>query len=167
MTTLAFDGRYAAADGRATCGNMITGKQAKKLFLINGVLNGEETEYLFMGAGSFAMLTVVQNWLEQGNDLFSQDPDLTIPELQPESFEGMIVTRNKEVFDLEDTLVPMPAESPSAGGSGCPFALTAMNCGQNAVQAVYTAIGMDIGSGGQVTAFDTEAWEFVLPGDVR
>jgi hypothetical protein len=167
MTTLAFDGRYAAVDGRSCCGGTITGKSIKKLFLINGVLNGKETEFLYMGAGSYAMVNLIKNWLEQGNDLFSQDPEHTIPEIQPDSWEGMIITKDREVFDLEQTLIPMMGEAPCAGGSGFPFALTAMRLGQNAVQAVYSAIEMDCGSGGKVTAFDTEAWQFVEPGDVR
>lgn len=167
MTTLAFDGRYAAVDGRSTCSNIITAKSIKKLFLIKGVINGEETEFLYMGAGSYAMVNMVKNWLEQGNDPFSQDPEQTVPEIEADSWEGMIITKDQEAFDFETSMIPMMAEAPCGGGSGFTFALTAMHLGQNAVQAVYTAMELDCGSGGKVTAFDTETWQFIQPGDVR
>lgn len=165
MTTLAFDGRYAAADGRATCGNTITGRQAKKLFLIEGKLGGEDAQFLYMGAGSWSMVQLVKKWLSEGGDILSSDPEQAFP--QVEDFEGMVITRDGEVFELEATMVALPSEVPVAGGSGFPFAITAMNLGQNAVQAVYTAMEMDIGSGGKVTAFDIETWQFIEPGDVR
>lgn len=167
MTTLAFDGRYAATDGRSTCGMTITGKQVKKLFLIDGVLEGEQTQFLYMGAGSYAMLMLVKKWLEEGGDVFSKDPEQAFPQLEPESFEGIIITREGEAFELETSMVSMPVEIPVGGGSGFPFALTAMHMGQNAVQAVYTATELDCGSGGKITAFDVEAWEFIDPSTVR
>lgn len=167
MTTLAFDGRYAAADGRATCGNTITGKQAKKLFLIEGKLGGKEAQFLYMGAGSWSMIQLVKKWLSEGGDILSSDPEQAFPQIEPESMEAIIITRDGEVYELESTMVALPSESPAAGGSGFPFAITAMNLGQNAVQAVYTAMEMDIGSGGKVTAFDIEAWEFIEPGSIR
>lgn len=32
MTTVAYDGRFLAADGRSTIGNLISGKAVKKIF---------------------------------------------------------------------------------------------------------------------------------------
>lgn len=165
MTTLAFDGRYIAADGRCTAGSMIVGKKAKKLHLIKGIVRGEETEMVLAGAGSFEGITIVKNWLESGGDFFSQDPESTIPEVKEESIEGFVVTKSGELFAWEHGLVAMDQEVPTMGGSGGVFAMAAMHSGKNAVGAVHVAMDLDIGSGGEVTCFDTLAWKFIDPND--
>jgi ATP-dependent protease HslVU (ClpYQ) peptidase subunit len=165
MTTLAFDGRYIAADGRCTSGSMIVGKNAKKLILIHGIVRGEETEMVLAGAGSFEGITIIKNWLESGGDFFSQDPEATIPDVKECGVEGFVVTKAGELFGWEPGLVPLDQEVPAMGGSGGPFAMAAMVAGKNAVGAVHVAMELDIGSGGQVTCFDTHAWAFIDPND--
>lgn len=163
MTTLAYDGRYIAADGRCTVGNMITGKRAQKLYLIKGIVRGVEDEILLAGAGSFEQLTIIKNWLEQGGDFFGTDPESLVPEVKPESSEGFFALKSGGFYTWETGLVPMEQEAPAMGGSGGAFAFAGMVGGMNAVEAVYLAIEIDIASGGQVTCFDTEAWDWVDP----
>lgn len=167
MTTLAFDGRYLAADGRCTNGSMIVGKKAKKLHLIKGVLRGEEVEMVLAGAGSFEGITIIKNWLAAGGDFYSDDPEGTIPQVKEESVEGFVVSKNGELFAFESGLVALDQESPAMGGSGGVFAMAAMLAGKSAVGAVHVAMELDIGSGGEVTCFDTQTWQFVDPGSLK
>jgi hypothetical protein len=50
-----------------------------------------------------------------------------------------------------------------ADGSGFPFAQMALTLGQNAVEAIRSAILMDTNSGGEITCFDIETWTWVDP----
>lgn len=163
MTTIAFDGRYVAADGRCTNGNMIVGKAHRKLWLIKAIVRGKEEEVVLAGAGAFEDLTVIKNWLEQGGDFFSQDPEATVPEIKPESVEGFIVTQSGEVFSWESGLVALEQEVPAMGGSGGIFAVSAMLCGKSAPDAIKVAMELDIATGGKILCFDTKTWQFVDP----
>lgn len=165
MTTLAFDGRYIAADGRCTAGSMIVGKKARKLHLITGIVRGEETEMVLAGAGSFEGITIIKNWLEGGGDFFSDDPESAIPMVKEDSVEGFVVTKTGEHFAWESSLVPLDQEVPVMGGSGGPFAMAAMKAGKNAVGAIHVAMELDIASGGEVSCFDTLTWQFIDPND--
>lgn len=161
MTTVAYDGRFLAADGRSTIGNLISGKAVKKIFPLTIIANGAEVQGVLAGAGSFQTLTIVKNHLER-NDLFESEliPEL-IPELDPGSFQGLLVLETGEVYDLEDKLVPLPAEIPVAVGSGTNYAMAAMVVGKSAVAAVEVACELDVYSGGKISVFDTETWAFV------
>ena len=165
MTTIVFDGRYIAADGRCTNGSMIVGKRAKKLHLVRGLVRGQEEEMVLAGAGNFEGLTLVLNWLEQGGDFFSKDPESTIPAVKDGEIEGFVVTKSGECFAFESGLVGLEQEVPAMGGSGGVFAMAAMLAGKNAVGAVHVAMQLDIGSGGEVSCFDTQKWAFIDPND--
>lgn len=157
MTTVAYDGRFLAADGRSTIGNLISGKAVKKIFPMTIIANGAEVQGVLAGAGSFQTLTIVKNHLER-NDLFESE---LIPEIDPGSFQGLLVLETGEVYDLEDKLVPLPAEIPAAVGSGTDYAMAAMVVGKSAVAAVEVACELDVYSGGKISVFDTETWAFV------
>lgn len=157
MTTVAYDGRFLAADGRSTIGNLISGKAVKKIFPLTIIANGAEVQGVLAGAGSFQTLTIVKNHLER-NDLFESE---LIPEIDPGSFQGLLVLETGEVYDLEDKLVPLPAEIPVAVGSGTDYAMAAMVVGKSAVAAVEVACELDVYSGGKISVFDTETWAFV------
>lgn len=160
MTTIAFDGRYMVSDGRSTSGNMITGQSVQKVFHIDGIAKGKEARMILAGAGTFEKIYVIKGWLESGADPFSTAPEHTVPLLESMDFEGMLFIQDLGLFDLETGLIPMPAEGFGFGGSGGCFAYTAMKMGKSAEEAVKVAMEIDIGSGGNLTIFDTVEWRF-------
>lgn len=157
MTTVAYDGRFLAADGRSTAGGMVTGKNVQKLFMLDLTANGTVVRGVFGGAGCFEVLLLVKQYLEN-NDLFEAE---LVPEIEPETFQGLIVLETGEVYGLEHKLVPMPQETPCSIGSGSPFALAAMASGKSASAAIEVAKQLDCYSGGNTRVFDTVGWNFV------
>lgn len=157
MTTIAFDGRFLASDGRATAGGMITNKNTQKIFPIKMSANGLEVNGLLAGAGSFEAICLIKKHLET-YDLF--DAEL-IPELGPEYADALVILETGEVYTLERKLVPMTQEVPCSIGSGSPYAMAAMIAGKSAPAAVEVAKELDCYSGGLVRVFDVLAWDFV------
>lgn len=157
MTTIAFDGQYLSADGRATVGNLIAAKSTKKIFPLVTQANGIEVKAVLAGAGSYEAILIVKKHLENF-DLHDAD---MIPELQPGDMSGLLVLETGEAFVLESKLIPMEAESPIAIGSGTDFAMAAMAMGKSAPEAVKVACELDCFSGGRIKTFDIESWGFV------
>lgn len=157
MTTVAYDGRFLAADGRSTLGNLISGKSVKKIFQLLIIAGGVQVQAVLAGAGSFQTVNIVKSHLER-NDLFESE---LIPEIEPGSFQGLLILETGEVYDLEDKLIPLPAEIPVAIGSGTDYAMAAMVMGKSAPAAVQVACELDVYSGGKISVFDTETWAFV------
>lgn len=165
MTTVAFDGRFFVADGRSTTGGLITGTRAKKIYLIDAIIGGEETQVIFAGAGRYERITSVKRWLESGGDPFDMSEEAAVPKVNENEFEGLLLTREGALYCLEDGLIPMECEYPTNLGSGGPLAQAAMIAGKNAIEAVQVACEIDTGSGGELTVFDTEAWAFLVPSE--
>ena len=161
MTTIAFDGRYISTDGRATAGNMIIGKVAKKLFEFEGTVGGVKRRVVFAGAGLYESINLVQGWLEGGGDVMSIDKDDEFPSIEKETFQGILISDDGQHIALEDGLIGMLSESPMIAGSGGPFAVAAMMCGKRADEAVKIACEIDTGSGGKIVCFDTQEWKWV------
>lgn len=168
MTTIAYDGRYVAADGRMTRGGIICEANVKKLHVISTLLRGEAQEVLVFGAGSWNGIYTIIEWMKT-NDVFDTNPELMRPCFPPDE-DGDVsvqdvsfITKDGQMWCLDKQSRPAPYGAPAADGSGLPFALTAMVMGQNAVEAVRTAIKLDTGSGGEITCFDIEAWDWVDP----
>lgn len=158
MTTVAFDGHYAAADGLASQGNLIVGRRTRKLFPIKANIDDKRVDILLAGAGSFQTLMMVVKHFEQQDMM---NPEF-MPDIEPGSFQGLIIRRDTgEVYTLEDRLIPMESEYPVALGSGADYALTAMSLGHNAEEAVQAACDLDCFSGGEIKVFDTQTWSFL------
>lgn len=157
MTTIAFDGQYLSADGRATVENLIAAKSTQKIFPLVTQANGVEVKAVLAGAGSYEAILIVKKHLENF-DLHDAD---MIPELQPGDMSGLLVLETGETFILESKLIPMPTESPVAIGSGTDFAMAAMTMGKSAPEAVQVACELDCFSGGRIKTFDIESWGFV------
>lgn len=172
MTTIAFDGRYLAADGRMTRGGIICSSTVKKTRVIKTVIRGEETEVIIGGAGSWNNIYAVIEWMKN-NDVFNTDPDLQRPvfpdtnQEQPGYLDHDVffITQDGEVYCLDPFCRPAPYGAPFAEGSGFPFAQTALTLGQSAVEAIRTAMKLDTGTGGQITVFDVDEWKWADAND--
>ena len=168
MTTIAFDGRYLAADGRMTRSDIIVSATVKKLHLVTTELRGVEQEVIVFGAGSWNGIYAIIEWMKV-NDVFNIDPELMRPAF-PEDADGdssrqdvSFIDKNGQVWCLDAQCRPAPYDAPLAEGSGFPFAQMGLELGQNAVEAVRSAIRMDSNSGGIITCFDVKEWTWVNP----
>lgn len=154
MTTIVWDGKTLAADGRGTCGSLIVEDDAKKIVKLKGEYSGEK-------ALAIALAGVVGFEDEIIYGILSGD-QFIIP--QPAEFSGILVT-DISVYTIHSKLVN--EEDPSKGthipgdlyrdpgniciGSGMVAAYSALKFGKDAVEAVKHAINMDIYSGGKIT----------------
>lgn len=157
MTTIAYDGRYVVADGRSTVGNLVTGKKARKIWVIDLTINGLTEKAIFAGAGSYQSINMVRSHLEREDFLMAE----VVPELEPGSFSGMVVLQDGRCYVLEDRLVPMEQEYPTALGSGTDYAMAAMALGKSAVEAVRVACDLDVYSGGELMVVDIDSLRFI------
>lgn len=170
MTTIAFDGRYLAADGRMTRGGIITSNSVKKIQEVTAIIRGVKQEVIIFGAGSWGGIYSITQWMKE-NDVFDIDPQLTRP-FFPVDHEGhcqtqdvAFITKEGQLYALDDQCRPAPYDAPFAEGSGFPFAQMALTLGMSAVEAVRASIKMDTGSGGTITCFDVEEWKWVDPSE--
>lgn len=171
MTTIAFDGRYLAADGRSTQCGMITGSHVVKIFPFEMTLAGEVVQVVLAGAGTFSEINQVVGYFKTGADPLNfveagpDDPVFRKPFIEPGGTDMILIVKRGDgvdVMNVEADLSPFTMHAPLTTGSGSPFALTALQSfGQNAVEAVYTAMDMDAGTGGHVLCFDTKAWDWI------
>lgn len=172
MTTVAFDGRYLASDGRSTSGDgFICGREEQKVFPLTINLGGEQVDAVVGISGNAITIQSFVRFLERGGDMLAEEKTFTLfddhPDPEHASIGVIMVTRDGSCSLISESLVPFPAEFPLCAGSGTPFAVTAMSCGMNAVQAVYKGIHFDAYSGGLVRAFDTETWDWVDIDELR
>lgn len=157
MTTIAYDGRYVVADGRSTVGNLVTGKKARKIWVIDLTMNGFTEKAIFAGAGSYQSISIVRSHLEREDFLMAE----VVPELEPNSFSGLVVLQDGRCYVLEDRIVPMEQEVPTALGSGTDYAMAAMTMGKSAIEAVKVACELDVYSGGDIMAVDINSLKFL------
>ena len=143
MSVVAWDGRYLAADRQISNGGLK--RCSSKMCLMDGGIvlawTGEQDQGI----------TLLQ-WYKKG-----QDP-ATWPEFQKDrvNWTKLIVGfPGGSVHEYEMLPVPQLIESyPMAWGSGRGYALGAMACGKNAIEAVDIAIRFDIDCGFGVESFD-------------
>lgn len=129
MTTAAFDGKTLAADTLAHTSVLL------KVHKLHRLPDGA----LFAAAGALQEVIAVLEWLRGGE----KPSDL-------QDFEGLIVTRTG-AERLGERLMRVPCLEPFyAIGSGAHFALAAMACGKNAIEAVRIAARFDPYTGGRV-----------------
>lgn len=168
MTTIAFDGRYLAADGRMTRGDIICTDSFQKIHVFTAMIRGEAQEVAAFGAGSWSGIFAIMEWMKK-NDVFDIDPDLPRPSFPADndgnavSMDVAFITKSGELYCLDDQSRPAPYIAPFGEGSGFPFAQMALNMGMSAPDAIRQAIKMDINSGGDVQVFDIEKWTWVDP----
>lgn len=138
MTTIAWDGTRLAADKRST--NSGLHRAVTKIRCIHG--------NFYAGAGSFSEINELMAWVEAGCN-----PD-TFPAVQrdPTRYNPMMfVTPEKKVYLYEMTPYPIHIENKQyAIGSGRDYALAAMACGRDAIEAVHLAAMFDINTGNGV-----------------
>lgn len=140
MTTLAWDGRYLAADGRITTGTTIATDANQKITILG--------DYVVAIAGNVPDAKKLIDMLINGG---KADSIL--------SSSGLYILNGKCFsFGCDDDgeLWECPSPYCNAVGTGEDHALTAMDCGNDAREAVQLSIKRDIYTGGHVTYYDID-----------
>lgn len=139
MTTIAWDGRFLAADTLGMVGEHRHQNPVNKLVVQAG--------NVYACAGVFALFRPFIDWHRDGADA----------RLYP-GRDGVILIAlhhgAPEVF-CNDTPYPQPVDLIDAWGTGCEFAIGAMLGGKTAPEAVAIAIQANQSSGGNVRFVDT------------
>lgn len=145
MSTVAYDGRYLAADTQASDNGQRSLKKAMKIASKNGIAYGS--------VGVMGVKDVFIQWYEAGADPKSMPPH----GFADNDLGNFIVIKAGKCM-VYSWMWPYPQEeiAPMAWGSGAQYALGAMVAGANAIKAVECAIKLDLHSGGQVDVIDLE-----------
>lgn len=159
MTTIAWDGRYLAADTLGTRDGNRSLSELRKLLVSNG--------RAFATCGNYgpAMERLVE-WYEAGHD-----PE-NLPNM-PKADGGLIVVSGRQLWVISCEM-PYPDEEhpPFTLGSGRDIALGSMDRGATAMEAVQSAIRWDINTGGEIDFIDMEwiekgvqRWDGLMPSE--
>lgn len=147
MTTIAFDGRYIACDSRQTQGSHIFNNNGKKIV--------ETKRYVIFYAGPIGgqQDEVIELFLSEQNHKSEIDASLIVFDREQSNTIAVYFDNGKTtrlILDCKEAI-----------GSGFMYAITAMDCGLRADEAVKKAIERDSGSGGKVHCFDTHTGKFI------
>lgn len=146
MTTIAWDGKTLAADGRTTSETIISCDKSVKLFkLLDIPYYGD----ILLYAGLCGAAAEQQRYIH-----FLHIENFFEDEIEVE-LGGIIVGRDY-VYAVEGgpQLCRFPRCTKMAAGSGAHFAMSAMNLGKSAVQAVKHAMKFDAATGGRIQCVD-------------
>lgn len=146
MTTIAWDGKTLAADGRTTIDTIICCDKSIKLFKLHDIPYYGD---ILLYAGLCGAAADEQKYIH-----FLHIENFVDDEIQLE-VGGIIVGRDN-VYTIEGgpLLCKFPRCTKMADGSGAHFAMSAMSMGKTAVQAVKHAMKFDAATGGKIQCVD-------------
>ena len=148
MTTIAIDQSLTmAADSQATVCDRRVQQPVTKIFQTNG--------YTIGIAGRYSEALVFIEALEDALERVKLQESTYIPIEQGvieemDNFHALMITPEGGILEYEGSRFTIPVEAPIAIGTGSDYALAAMECGKNAIEAVEVAIKFDVYSGGEV-----------------
>jgi ATP-dependent protease HslVU (ClpYQ) peptidase subunit len=140
MTTIAYKDRVIAYDSRTTAGDLITSEDTEKKHVVNGV--------------TFFMCGATSDYKRFHSLYFGGDEpieNMDASALVIDNGEMLLVAVSDDTGMWKQ---PMRLDNPCALGSGSTFALTAMDLGLSAFDAVKVAIKRDCKSGGIVRLYE-------------
>lgn len=143
MTTIAWDGRYVAADSLMISGSYKHPMPYQKLRLGNGVVYGL--------TGFAAWFDAWIKWYEAGADP-AATPACNLSGDNAGSF--IVFAKDNVKFYTREMPYPLKLEAPDAWGSGAEYAIGAMMAGAKADEAIRIAIKVDHGTGGEAQVID-------------
>jgi len=148
MTTIAIDQSLTmAADSQATVCSRRVQETITKIFQTNGYTIGVAGRY----SEALAFIEALEDALERAKLQESTYIPIEQGVMEDmENFRALMITPEGEVLEYEGSRFAVPVKAPIAIGSGEDFALAAMECGKNAIEAVEVAIKFDVYSGGEV-----------------
>lgn len=156
MTTIAYDGRYIAADGRCTLSDVIIDDNTHKFY------TNQVTGDIFALCGD---MTLVQKFADDFTPRKDIDFDINCSGIKITK-DGLLYVVNYEKVKHEDKwrywemLIPSSLTK-YAAGSGREYALSSLDLGCSAEQAIESASKRDIYTGGKITVYDSLHKKFV------
>ena len=153
MTTVAYKDGIMCSDSQATRGDFIDNTETKKVFNVNGVLIG-------ISGNAISAMKFVE-WFE--NTMLhavaqEENPFVSInmPEsLVEDDFMAMVVYPDESIWEFHGCdKVMQITQDYFAVGSGMFYALSVMDNGGTAEEAVAVAIKRDVYSGGDIQKFE-------------
>ena len=159
MTTIVCKGSKMCSDSQATRGDFIDNTNTTKIFNVQGCLIG------ISGSLTGAMKFI--EWFGHSLDHTVAQEEfpyvtMTPPEdLVNENFHCLVLYPDEKVFEFFGAAVGADVievkEEYCAVGSGMHYALSALDAGASAEEAVAVAIKRDVFSGGEVQTFEVES----------
>lgn len=144
MTTIAFDGRYMAADSRRTA--QYYDDTAEKLIICPETPTSPLR--IVSAAGSDSLVAQIFLWFQQG-----ADPE-TAPKL--DVITGGFIWEEDNFYYFDNNFYPTEDAIPAANGSGSDFAMGAMLQGATAMEAISISIDLDPHTGPPILYVDTD-----------
>lgn len=146
MTTMAYDGRYIAIDSRITCGSWISTDDFDKTV--------ETDEWVVFWTGDLDKKEdFILAFLNNGK---VNEPAKTSLFAFNKKSEKLF-----DVFSQECVILKSPITFKDSRGSGSSHAITAMDFGAGAIDAVKAAMKRCNCTGGTIRCFDTKTKKFI------
>jgi len=145
MTTIVWDGKTLAADGRMTCGNTVTQEDRQKIFLDTVSKVRGATVICYALAGTADMPQRIGEWISLGCPHTVEGQPYEWGEAY---FEVIIITTETAFLYNSESNDILEIFHKVCLGSGGEFAQTAIHMGKDAKASVKIAGEMDLFSGG-------------------
>ena len=145
MTTIVWDGKTLAADGRMTCGNQISEEDRKKIVIDTQSQVRGATVICYAMAGQADMVDRLGEWIEAG---CPHTTDGIPVDWGKAEFEAIIITTEAAYLYNTYSGDLLEINHSTVLGSGGEFAQTALHMGKDAKASVKIAAQMDLFSGG-------------------
>jgi ATP-dependent protease HslVU (ClpYQ) peptidase subunit len=148
MTTIVWDGKTLAADGRMTSHNRVLQDNRLKIFVTEGLdIRGDEV-ICYAHTGDADMTYRILTWMAEGCQHTIEGRPVDWGDAD---FGVVIITRSHAYVYASESNDLLELETSEAMGSGRDFAEVALHLGKDAKASVKLAAEMDIFSGGTGT----------------
>ena len=157
MTTITVKNNIMVSDGQMSRGDFIDSYDFEKIVNINGCLVG--------CAGSVASILKFRQWFADNMEaeLAKQDypfVNISLPDdMIEDDFTALVLYPDGVLYEFFGAGSAMEVKQPAAIGSGMFYALSAMDAGASAEEAVKIATLRDAYSGGDIQVFELEEME--------
>ena len=145
MTTIVWDGKTLAADGRMTCGNQVSDDNRQKIFVDGQSQVRGATVICYAMAGQADMYDRLGEWIKEG---CPHTRDGIPVDWGDNSFEAIIITTEAAYLYCTMSGDLLEIFHKTCLGSGGEFAQVALHMGKDAKACVKLAAEMDLFSGG-------------------
>lgn len=145
MTTIVWDGKTLAADGRMTRGNVINEEDRQKIFIDTQSEVRGATVICYAMAGQADMADRLGAWIKEGCPHTVEGVPV---DWGDNMFEAIIITTDAAYLYCTDSGDLLEIFHNTVLGSGGEFAQVALHMGKDARASVKIAAEMDLFSGG-------------------
>ena len=146
MTTIAFDGRYIACDSRVSSDGHVASNNVNKFFI--------NDEWVLFWSGAIHQKDLfIDTFIAKGE--FHSDPEVWLMGFKKDTKEVFTIYAKNKKF-LMDKIEWIDGQ-----GSGCCYAIGAMEFGASAIEAVKIAKNRDCATGGKINCLDTHTGKFI------